>query len=155
MRKSTTTKSVKITDMELQVLKAIDASEYGSELGDAVWTLTIADNSNLEGRAISGLLSSLRKKRLVSLGNSDGGDTVEMTQLGMTVYSNAVGRPKKPQISQKSEVSVDLTPVEQQLEDRAALRSAVAALRWRGGSLDKKDADTIEALIDRLYHSKA
>ncbi len=88
----------KLTSKELQVLKAIDASEYGDYLTDTIWSFSVAQNSNLKPTSIGGIVASLQKKGFVICGEArrDDDATVGITQAGAAVYVAAVGRAKKP-----------------------------------------------------------
>lgn len=80
-----------LTQSELAVLSAIDASEYGDSLTDAVWTFTIADHSGLKPRSIPGVIASLNKKGLTT-SIDDGKDScIQMTRAGVRAYLAAVG----------------------------------------------------------------
>lgn len=85
---------MKLTSNELAFLTAIDHSEYGDNLLDDVWAFTIADNSKLKGKTISGTASSLVKKGLITVSDrhaSTHDSTVGFTQKGAGVYVKAVG----------------------------------------------------------------
>jgi DNA-binding MarR family transcriptional regulator len=81
----------KLTTKELAVLRALDSSEYGSFLTDAVWSFTIADNSDLTPKSIPGICASLQKKGYTRHGESDGQKTIEMTKEGALAYIAANG----------------------------------------------------------------
>lgn len=84
-----------LTLNELLVLKAIDESEYGDGLCDAVWTFTIEQNSSLSGRIISGTVSSLHKKGFVVSCGAGSEQQIEITRSGAYAYINANGGPSK------------------------------------------------------------
>lgn len=82
---------MKITANEFAVMQAIDASEYGDGLCDAIWTFSMSDHCSLAKRAIPGTVSSLTKKGLVVTGGTTSrveGDmfTIGLTEKGATVY---------------------------------------------------------------------
>ena len=84
---------VRLTQNELEVLKAIDSSEYGDNLNDPVWSFTIADNSKLEKTSIPGICSSLSKKGLVSCTEyEENQNTIAITKKGIEAYVAAVGK---------------------------------------------------------------
>jgi translation initiation factor 6 (eIF-6) len=91
---------IKLTQNELEALRAIDKSEYGEHLQDAVWSFTIVDNSSLKTRSVPGIVASLNKKGLVvSSMYEEGQATVEMTDLGVKTYTETLAalgeKPKK------------------------------------------------------------
>jgi hypothetical protein len=74
-----------LTALELSVLRAIDASEYGEVLTDDVWTFSITDNMEAGGatpKQLPGVISSLSKKKLVKICDEPGEETVGMTDAG-------------------------------------------------------------------------
>lgn len=75
-----------LTDNEFKVLRSLDNSEYGEVLRDDVWTFTIADNSDLSGKIISGTVSSLVKKGFVKVGGWGEEATIRMTEEGTKAY---------------------------------------------------------------------
>lgn len=87
-----------LTVKELAVLQAIDDSEYGDLLTDAVWTFSIADNVALNivpVKGIPGVVASLNKKGfLVSVKDSDG-DCVYLTDAGVKAFLETNGSSKK------------------------------------------------------------
>jgi hypothetical protein len=91
---------MKLTEKELAVMKAIDASEYGDYLDDEIWTFSLEYNvpkGGPKGKEISGVCSSLKKKGLVRLSNTDDRDTIYMTDEGIKAYTSAVGgKTNKP-----------------------------------------------------------
>lgn len=57
-----------LTDKELAVLKSIANNNYGDQ-GDMIWAWAVNDSrtpSGITGHALSGVLSSLHKKQLIS-----------------------------------------------------------------------------------------
>jgi len=84
--------TIKITDNELAVLTAIDASEYGDNIHDAIWAWSIAQNCPLKATSIGGIVASLQKKGLVTttdVGTRDA--ATAMTELGAREYVARVG----------------------------------------------------------------
>lgn len=80
-------KQVKLTDKEFKVLKAIDASEYGEYLVDAIWSFSVTRHADLPKRTVPGVCASLSKKGLVRCGNVGGEmDTIEMTEAGIEAF---------------------------------------------------------------------
>ena len=77
-----------LTDLEFAALRAVDLSEYGYDLTDAVWTFTIADNIpvKVENRQISGIVSSLVQKGWMNSGGWGNEAVVEITDEGAKVY---------------------------------------------------------------------
>lgn len=74
-----------VTPSEKAVLIALRDNYYG----DVTWTNCINDSdspSGIEGKALSGVVASLSKKRLVIAD----GETVGLTNLGMTIVNETV-----------------------------------------------------------------
>ena len=92
---------MKLTPNEFAVLRAIDDSEFGDGLMDAIWTFSIADNVYLNSygdmpkSSIPGIVASLNKKGyLVSQKGERGerdSDGVYMTEAGADAYIEANG----------------------------------------------------------------
>jgi len=83
-----------ITKMELAVLKAIDWSEYGSYLNDAVWFFSVRDHvEGVEPASLGGVIASLSKKGLVRVEGCDvdEDDIIYMTKQGAIEYLQTVG----------------------------------------------------------------
>ena len=87
--------NVQLTENELLVLTAIDESEYGDGLADHVWAFTIADNSPLRGKTISGTVSSLVKKNLVNCSGWGNDASIGINPEGIAAYKAAIA-PKQP-----------------------------------------------------------
>lgn len=85
----------RLTANELAVLTAIDASEYGDQITDAIWAWSVADHCKLTGKTISGTVSSLQKKGLTKSGDSGRDATICMTDEGVRVYAAAVGAARR------------------------------------------------------------
>lgn len=94
---------MKLTNYELAVLKAIDSSEYGDSLSDAIWMFSVWDNidhSVVKNRSsLSGIISSLVKKGYVRTDAFEGTGlnddaTIEMTMEGVDAYIAAI--PAEP-----------------------------------------------------------
>jgi DNA-binding MarR family transcriptional regulator len=89
---------MKLTPKQLALLTAIDNSEYGDQLCDAVWTFSISDNSDLAPKSVPGIIASLIQKGLV-LSGGDGTDQdeyfVHMTEAGAAAYLAVVGKSRK------------------------------------------------------------
>lgn len=80
---------INITENEFKVLRAIDESEYGNMLTDAVWSWSITDHCSLPARSIGGVVSSLRKKGLVYCGDVGTEDAATgMTDAGAERYAH-------------------------------------------------------------------
>lgn len=80
---------INITENEFKVLRAIDESEYGNMLTDAVWSWSITDHTDLAARSIGGIVSSLRKKGLVYCGDVGTEDAATgMTDAGAERYAH-------------------------------------------------------------------
>jgi predicted MarR family transcription regulator len=76
--------SINLTELEKQVLEGINNSDYGSELGDAIWQG--AERCDISGtKAISGVYSSLSKKGLIGTQQDGKDSTVWLTELGIEV----------------------------------------------------------------------
>jgi len=85
---------MKLTHLELSVLRAIDCSEYGEDIADDVWTFSITDNMAADGatpKQLPGVISSLSKKGLVRICDVPGEETVGVTKAGAAAYIAAVG----------------------------------------------------------------
>jgi hypothetical protein len=85
---------MKLTTNELKVLTAIDNSEYGDRLQDAVWTFSVTDNSDLNPRSVPGIIASLLKKDLVVTGGNGTQDNeyhISITDMGVIVYLETIG----------------------------------------------------------------
>ena len=84
-----------LTAKELEVLKAIDTSEYGDYLDDAIWSWALSDNvENVEPASLPGVVASLSKKGLIAVDSVERhGDeaTISMTDEGIAAYVEAVG----------------------------------------------------------------
>lgn len=81
-----------LTALELDVLKAIDASEYGDSLTDGVWSFSIAQNirAGVAKRSIPGVVASLSKKGLVVVsGYGTSESYVTITDAGAAAYLKA------------------------------------------------------------------
>lgn len=84
-----------LTASEIEVLEAINNSDYGSELGDPIWSWDIADNCpNLVGKQISGVVSSLSQKGLVGSCKDGNDSTTWLTPEGIEVckQNNLLGK---------------------------------------------------------------
>ena len=92
---TTTNTTITLTANELTVLKAIDDSEYGCYLTDAIWSFSIADNCNLAPTSIPGVVSSLVKKGLVRCAGYGNDAEVRMTDIGAHEYIRANGGSTK------------------------------------------------------------
>ena len=80
---------INITENEFKVLRAIDESEYGNMLTDAVWSWSITAHCPLPARCIGGVVSSLRKKGLVYCGDVGTEDAATgMTDAGAERYAH-------------------------------------------------------------------
>jgi len=81
-----------LTTKELALLSAIDNSEYGDSLSDAVWTFSIEYTiDGVDKPSLGGIFSSLVKKGLIGT-QEDGDDSVVwMTDKGIEQYVAAVG----------------------------------------------------------------
>lgn len=89
-----------LTVKEFQVLEAIDNSDYGCYLTDAVWTWDVVDNAPMSAKAVAGVIGSLVKKGLVEVSSIDNmilegkltdEDTIAMTEAGAQAYLQATG----------------------------------------------------------------
>jgi len=95
--KTTKRTDTKLTDKELAVLTAIDASEYGDNICDAVWAWSIAQNCpTLPATSIGGIVASLQKKKLVTTSDVGTRDAATaMTDEGARMYAAAVGDKRR------------------------------------------------------------
>ena len=98
-----------LTANEHAVLVAIDASEYGDILTNAVWTFTLADNMAAcgpTGKALSGTVSSLSQKGYLNVyqcrpsrderGRANNDDsTVQITEAGVAALLESGYKPRK------------------------------------------------------------
>lgn len=107
------TTKTKLTPKELKVLQAIVKSEYNSDssLTATVWTFTIGQNSDLIPKSIPGIVCSLVKKGLVTIGGFGTEATITMTKTGADAYVEATLPPGKSieQATAGSEVPDDLS----------------------------------------------
>lgn len=78
-----------LTSNELTVLKAFDDSEYGDYLTDPIWTFSIT--CSIEGKALSGVFSSLTKKGYIDSDGSGDEAVSWMTKEGVDTFVKAVG----------------------------------------------------------------
>jgi hypothetical protein len=88
------TDNINLTAFEIAVLRAIDNSEYGEYLLNAVWTFTVADNMQPDGptgRQLSGVISSLVQKGVVDVQDYDDDSIIGLTRKGADAYIAAVG----------------------------------------------------------------
>lgn len=83
-----------LTNNELLILTAIDKSEYGDHLQEAVWTFTLADHSPLRGKEISGTVASLVKKGFVRVAGEGREMEISITDRGAAAYVKVVGKAK-------------------------------------------------------------
>lgn len=100
---------MRLTANEHAVLVAIDNSEYGDLLTDAVWTFTLADNMSAcgpTGNALSGTVSSLSQKGFLETYKCSGStdwqgfknnddSTVTITAAGVEALLESGYKPKK------------------------------------------------------------
>lgn len=87
-----------LTMLELSVLAAIDASEYGDELTNEIWMFSVTDNMEDGGatpKQLPGVVSSLVKKGLVKSGGTGNDAGVHMTDAGAGAYMAAAGLNRK------------------------------------------------------------
>ena len=87
-----------LTTLELQVLTAIDNSEYGyDDIMEPVWFFSVADNMDCEAAQLSGIISSLHKKGLAHTFDEGTEDhIIQMTSEGVKAYIEEVGTANKP-----------------------------------------------------------
>jgi hypothetical protein len=86
-----------LTALELMFLKAIDNSEYGDNLEDAVWFWSVADSTTCDKKQLSGIVSSLVNKDLICTQDTGTDEhTVWFTDAGVDAYLTAVGISNKP-----------------------------------------------------------
>jgi predicted MarR family transcription regulator len=88
--------NINLTELEKKVLRAINDSDYGEELGEPIWrgTERFVNTPSITGKALSGVYSSLNQKGLV-VSTEDGKDsTVYITDLGIEVCkeNNLLGK---------------------------------------------------------------
>jgi hypothetical protein len=92
------TTETNLTALELSVLRAIDASEYGDVLTDEIWMFSVTDNMEAGGatpKQLPGVVSSLVKKGLVKSGGTGNDAGIHMTDAGATAYVLAVCYDRK------------------------------------------------------------
>lgn len=84
-----------VTANEMKVITAIIKSEYGEQPHDEVWTQYMAEDSGLDPKVFSGVVSSLVKKGLVK--SWDQGKrsewTMHLTETGVKFYYDSLGLP--------------------------------------------------------------
>lgn len=76
-------KKAALTEKEVQVLQAIDGSEFGNYLSDDVWTWSVTDAVAFDSR---GVISSLVKKGFVRADGRGRDMTIGMTYEGYRAY---------------------------------------------------------------------
>lgn len=76
------TNEINLTDLEKEVLTGINNSDYGDQLGDPIWSYSIDFASS---KILSGVVSSLTKKGLVSSQDEGKDSTVWLTDLGIEI----------------------------------------------------------------------
>ncbi len=84
-------KQIKLTELERDVLEnGIANNEYGDDLPDAVWSGSIADFLKITTKAqLSGVISSLVKKGLVSVSQGEGNDDItNITPEGVKLFES-------------------------------------------------------------------
>ena len=85
-----------LTEKELAVLKAIDMSEYGDNIMDAIWTWSVADNMDRDiianDSSLGGIIASLTKKGFVWSCEDGEDSSIEFTEDGFNAYIAEVGR---------------------------------------------------------------
>lgn len=84
------THEIILTELEKQVIKQINQSEYGSEMGDPVWSWSIS--GKVKGKQLSGVVSSLVKKGLV--GSDDKSDKDACTWLTKEGVAYCIANPE-------------------------------------------------------------
>jgi len=77
------TTQLTLTDLEKLVLEGINNSDYGSELGDEIWSWSI--NCSVTGKMLSGVCSSLKKKGLIDSRDDGEDSTTWLTELGIQI----------------------------------------------------------------------
>jgi predicted transcriptional regulator len=77
---------MKLTPNEVRVLQAIDASEYGDFLQDAVWTFSVTQECGVAAGSVAGVVSSLVKKGLLKASSEGADATLRMTDSGAQTY---------------------------------------------------------------------
>ena len=83
-----------ITPNELEVINAINDSEYGDLITDEIWTWSIADNvKTLKGKEISVTVSSLLKKDLVHSYGWGEEAVVYLTEAGAALVTSEKKKP--------------------------------------------------------------
>lgn len=115
----------KLTPNQFAVLSAIDTSEYGCDLGDAVWTFTIADNCGLSSRSIPGTIGSLIRKGFVkSCGGPEA--NIHMTEAGELAYIAANGGVSKKRREAKAAAIAPAPADEPDLGETVAAKEIAA-----------------------------
>jgi DNA-binding MarR family transcriptional regulator len=94
-----------LTTLELQVLEAIDQSEYGDNLCDAIWFWAgdMAADLGITAKAVGGVVTSLQEKGFVHVYIATARErrmgedsTINMTEAGIKAYVAAKPDHKKP-----------------------------------------------------------
>jgi len=78
-----------LTENEIKVLNAICHNFYGDGPGDHIWSDSINDShkpSGIEGKALSGVVSSLCQKGMVETGGDKKDATCWVTEAGMDYF---------------------------------------------------------------------
>jgi len=90
-----------LTENEIKVLNAICHNFYGDGPGDHIWSDSINDShkpSGIEGKALSGVVSSLTQKGMVETGGDKKDATCWVTEAGMNYFKNVTDKDSKPYV---------------------------------------------------------
>ena len=85
-------KNFKLTEMEITALTEIPQDDfYENGFESCIWSDVFCDNSNIEGKKIRGVLSSLVKKGMIEVNGTGREATISLTQMGQTyLLSNGI-----------------------------------------------------------------
>lgn len=85
--------NINITAKELEAMKAVDWSEYGDHITDAVWSWSVHENMDMDVKARGGVLASLSKKGVLHVDNSGDidEDCIYFTEMGAKLFIEMVG----------------------------------------------------------------
>jgi len=98
-----------ITKLEKDVIMIIAENEYNDTPEEQVWTFVINDFTSLTGKQVSGVVSSLTKKGLVSSIDSGNDSTIWLTKYGLKEYSRIKGEKDKKAEERKKEEYEEMT----------------------------------------------
>lgn len=89
-------KTLKLTQMEIQILNAMRYNEYNDCLQDhcGTWTFSVIENAGIDPKKARGVISSLLKKGLVEVNEKTSSDpeSIGYTEAGEKLFETATGK---------------------------------------------------------------